>query len=95
MKASMCFKGFRGKGAWRTCWMRDESKTLWLIVGGADGGIKMYDCRQLDRPATESSASLVVVAKEEENDKKKKKKKTGRQTHPSYRKIDKLEERYT
>jgi len=27
--------------------------------------------------------------------KKKKKKKTGRQTHPSYRKIDKLEERYT
>ena len=75
MKASMCFKGFRGKGAWRTCWMRDESKTLWLIVGGADGGIKMYDCRQLDRPATESSASLVVVAKEEENDKKKKKKK--------------------
>jgi WD40 repeat protein len=48
MKASMCFKGFRGKGAWRTCWMRDEKNTLWLIAGGSDGGIKMYDCSQVD-----------------------------------------------
>jgi len=48
IKASMCFKGFRGKGAWRTCWMRDEKNTLWLIAGGSDGGIKMYDCSQVD-----------------------------------------------
>ena len=28
--------------------MRDEKNTLWLIAGGSDGGIKMYDCSQVD-----------------------------------------------
>ena len=61
MKASMCFKGFRGKGAWRTCWMRDEKNTLWLIAGGSDGSIKMYDCRQVDVVVDDSNSAEKIV----------------------------------
>ena len=61
MKASLCFKGFRGKGAWRTCWMRDEKNTLWLIAGGSDGSIKMYDCRQVDVVVDDSNSAEKIV----------------------------------